>query len=276
MNIKFETFKNIYEFQNALETREVNPLFKGSQSSHYDRPYFTNVKNFEEADNYLKNGWNTQVENMTAELRKFSQKIEVTRTKQFKNVAGFAPCVPNAIRGVPKSMIASKTIRVPENRRTLHLVLNNCGVSKVTTEELMKCGMTVLKLANLLDKSRIRTQIDVVPKLSKVDDEFIGCAVTIKEYKQPFNLSKMAYPLAHVAMFRCHGFNYLEVQDGKLNSDWTEQGTSLSRCTSSEKNAVLKKLGFTKENGIFYIDINDCKNADYDPEKLAKAMEINL
>lgn len=278
-DFKYEHFNTIYDFNNALKTRAVNDAFyNADHSQNRDDSGWRGTVTWDEAQKFLEKGWNIKVEQMKSELEKFSRKVDVQRRKQIKNVAGYAPCVPNAIRGVPKSMLSSKPVQRKENRRTLHIVMNNTAIQKVSADELMKSGMTMLKLALLLEKSGVKTRIDVVPKMSFRDEEkntCYGCSVTIKDYRQPFNLSKMSYPLAHVSFFRRHGFRYLETMDGDM-SEWVDKyGSSISRWDKSEQKEYLDYAGFLKD-GVVYIDFKDCQNADYNPETLAEMKKIKI
>ena len=158
---KFEQFNSIYDFENALK-RPVNEFFQGNQNSY----------------------------NKDKELKKYETFLQVKKNKIIKNIAGYAPCVPNAIRGVPKSMYAIKKVDSKKKNKTVHLVINNTNTHQVSNEDLLKTGMVFLKLAILLEKNDIRTRIDIVPKMSKKDDSIYGCSVKIKDYNQSFNLSK--------------------------------------------------------------------------------------
>lgn len=205
-DFRYEHFNTIYEFENALRTRAVNNAFAGKDESHKkDHSDWRGTATYDEAQGLLEKGWNVKVEQMKSELEKFSRNVDVQRRKQIKSVAGYAPCVPNAIRGVPKSMLSSKPVQKKENRRTVRIVMNNTATSDVSADELMKSGMAMLKLALLLEKSGVKTRIDIVPKMSfRSDTKSVcyGCSVTVKDYRQQFNLSKISYPLAHVSFFQ--------------------------------------------------------------------------
>lgn len=278
-DFKYEHFNTIYDFNNAIKTRAVNSDFAGKESSRLkDDSGWFGTGTWDEAQELLEKGWNVKVEQMKSELEKFSRDVDVQRRKQIKSVAGYAPCVPNAIRGVPKSMLSSKPVQRKESRRTLRIVMNNTAIGNVGADELMKSGMTMLKLALLLEKSGVKTRIDVVPKMSFSRDEknvCYGCSVTIKDYRQPFNLSKMSYPLAHASFFRRHGFRYLETMDGDMRKWVKSYGVSLSCHDKSEQKEYLDYVGFLKD-GVVYIDFKDCQNADYNPETLAEMKEIKI
>lgn len=279
-DFKIERFKSVYEFEEALNKRPLNEAFKGELSSHgKGDPDWYQTKDYEEAEKFLKEGWNAKIEELKTTIEKYSRLIVAQHKKQVKDVRGFVPCVPRALKGHPKAMISYTIQERTEKRNTIHVVFNNCGTSDVSGDTLLKCGLTVLKMALILDKSNIRTKIDVVPEMSYVNiggNSCYGCTVTIKDYRQPFNFSKMAYPIANPSFFRRHGFAYLECMDGDM-SDWSfGYGTSLAQCPSEDKKEYLEWAGLTEKNGIVYVDIDDCRTAEFDPEVLMKNKGISI
>ena len=271
--VKYEEFSDIYAFEKALNVREVNTLFKNNQSSITGSMDFTGTKDWNEAQSLLNNGWAPKVEKIKNELKKFSIQVERDRNKIIKSIAGFAPCVPNAIRGVPKSMLAVKT--VPKKQRVVKLVINNTIKWSIGSEQLMKSGVLFLKLALLLEKCGIKTEILIVPKLSECQGRVYGCSVKIKDYRQSFNILKMAYPIAHTSLFRRHGFRWWEVIDSELPSEATEYGCSLVYLKDYEKKEVLHKLNFDAKDTI-YLDFNDAESADFNVENLIKNKGIKI
>ncbi len=276
-DFKYEHFNSIYDFEKAVNGRSVNEYFTNYEKSHQKDTSWTKTESYDEAQNLLMNGWSTEIENIDRELRKFTSTIQVKRNKQIKSVAGHAPCVPNAIRGVPKSMIATKVVKKNEKKRAVHIILNNTASGGTQSDELMQSGMTVLKLAYVLDRMGVRTKIDVIPKMSIKDKSCYGCTVSIKDYRQPFNLSKIAYPLAHVSFFRRHGFRYFETMEGFSNSDMAATYGSSMMNWKGEKIAdeYFKFAGFMKDD-VVYIDLTDVRNADFDYVKLAENKGIAL
>lgn len=273
MDFRYEHFKSIYEFDKALKTRKHNG-FMGNQSHCCSTSDWYGTESFDEAQELLEKGWNSEVQNIQDELKDFSKTVLRNQKRVIKSVQGFLPCVPNAIKGVPKSMYSQKELPV-KKQKTVRLIVNNTSVSRTLGQELMKCGLTVLKLAVMLDKKAIRTRIDVIPKASYEGNSCYGCSVTIKDYRQPMNISKMAYPLAHVSMFRRHGFAWLETlaEEGFNRSFSSGYGTSLVMCSEKQKQDFIKYAKWNEE-GSFYIDLAEVKKADFDPVKLAENLGL--
>ena len=275
-DFKYEHFNSIYDFEKALQ-KPVNEFFIGREESHQKDFDFTKTESYEEADGFLKNGWNAEIENIEHELKKFSNTITVKRSRQIKSVAGYAPCVPNAIRGVPKSMIATELVNRIEKRRFVHIIFNNTATGFTESDVLMKSGLTVLKLALVLDRMNVRTKIDISPKMSIKGNSCYGCTVSIKDYRQPFNISKIAYPLAHVSFFRRHGFRYFETLEGFSNSEMARAYGSSVVMHKDEQivKDYFKFAGFVKDDTV-YIDFEDVCHAYFDYKKLAELKGISL
>lgn len=275
-DFKYEHFNSIYDFERVLNNRPINKLHSSKQCSQKTDYSFSQTNSYDEADGLLKNGWNTQIESIEKELKKFSNTIIVNHNSQIKSVAGYAPCVANAIRGVPKSMISTQKIVKSEKRKSIHIVINNNACYRTQSSNLLKAGMTVLKLSMILDRMGIRTKIDMIPIMSYYGDSCYGCTVSIKDYRQPFNISKIAYPLAHVAFFRRHGFKYYETMEGFTNEVMARNyGYALSDSNSSIRDEYFKFAGFMKDD-VVYIDFTDVMSADFDYVKLAENKGISL
>ena len=270
----YENFKSIYAFEEAINKRPVNEIFNNyNTSSILGTESFTETKSFEEAENLLRKGWNKEVKKMEAELKNFSGSVKSGYNKQIKNIAGYAPCVPNAIKGVPKSMYATKTAK--KDFKAIHIIINNTAAGCCSSKDLMESGMLFLKLATLLEKNKIRTKIDIIPKMSKTGDNIYGCTINLKDYRQPFNISKIAYPLAHTSMFRRHGFKWWETLPINMPSEATNYGYSMIYISKYKKKEYFQYAGFLDDN-VIYLDFEDAQKAGFNIENLIKNKGINL
>ena len=273
-DFRYEHFDSVYDFERAINTRRTNPVFEDKESAFRKEEDFFGTEDYDEANRLLTKGWNTEIGKMKKELKSFSRTVKAVRVRHVKSVAGHAPCVPNAIRGVPKSMIAAKRDPAKKKERTAHLIFINDANYLTSSENLMKSGMTVLKLAAMLDKTGMRTRIDIAPIMAVCDKSCYGCTVKVKDYRQTFNLSKVAYPIGHVSFFRRHGFRYLETMPGEINKNMRSGHGSSRRKTCNIMQAYLRDA--VKSEGAFVIDFGDCMNADFDCVKLATNIGLEL
>lgn len=272
----FEQFDSIYAFQNALK-RPVNDVFNGKRCASFDDDKsFTYSKSYEEADDLLLKGYKEVVEEVKTVLSGFQKEITVIKNKVKKDVRGFAPVVPAAIKGVPKSMYNNEKVIKHKKQQCVRIVYNLGCRGKTKATEIKDCGLAILKLCMLLDMNGIRTKLDVIPKMAIEGKYLVGCLVTIKEYKQPLNTLKVCYPIVHPSFFRRHGFRWTETVPN-LKGDWYPgYGSSLMYQSDSVKQEVLEKLKITDLNSV-YIDHGDIVANDYDVNKiLENILKINL
>lgn len=272
-----EHFKTVYDFERTLNKRTISGEFDISDgSSRTSDTKWYQTESYEEADNFLINGWNAKIDELKGSLEKYSRKIAVQNRITENNVVGFMPNVPRAIRGYPGSMISNREIKRTEKRNTIHIIYSmtaNCGTHG---EGLLKAGIVVLKIAMVLDRSNIRTKIDLVPFLASEDGEYVTCIVGIKDYRQSFNYSKMAYPIVNPSFFRRHGFRYLETLSGITAENWCcGYGRSIADSTESNAMEFKKKAGFYDE-GVIFITYNDCQESEFDPIEIMAKKGINL
>lgn len=272
-----EHFKTVYDFERTLNKRTIRTefeIFGGSSDTSESEWYQT--ESYEEAENFLINGWNAKIDELKGSLEKFSRKVAVQNRITENNVVGFMPNVPRAIRGYPDSMFFHKEIKRTEKRNTMHIIYSMTANCETDGKDLLKAGIAVLKIAMILDRSNIRTKIDLVPFLANKRDEYVACTVGIKGYRQSFNYSKMAYPIANPSFFRRHGFRYLETLSGITAENWCfGYGRDIGGSTESKAMEFKKKAGFYDE-GVIFITYNDCLESEFDPMKIMAEKGINL
>jgi hypothetical protein len=271
---RIEHFKSIYEFESALASRPVNKDFNIKYGSAKNDTEWTQTESYEEADSLLLNGWNKKIDELKGSLEKFSRKKGVQQRLTENNVVGFMPNVPRAIKGYPDSMLCHREINKTENKNTVHIIYSMGANGGTSGEQLLKAGLAVLKIAMILDKSNIRTKIDLVPFESYCGGDYIACTVGIKDYRQSFNFSKMAYPIANPSFFRRHGFRYLETLSGDLGK-WSSGGYGGNTYGRDDTAEYMKQAGFAGD-GIIYITDKDCKMANYDPMVLMNNKGIKI
>ena len=273
-DLQFERFRDIYEFDRVINSRENNKVMQCEHSSQKTGSW-SGTNTYEEAENLLSKGWGVKVDSMKSELKKYSNKVERIKVRSKPYFAGYAPIVPAAIKGVPIAMWCMEKKKVDEKKNCLHIYFNNTGNCAQSSEELMESGMAVLKLCILLEKLGIKVKIDILPFVAQKRDSVYGCGFSIKDYRQPFNLQKMAYPIAHTSIFRRQGFKWLETMKNCTERGFNSgYGQPLEEGSELEK-AFKEKFGLN-EKGSVYITYGECKRNGFDPEKIAKAKVLKI
>ena len=121
---------------------------------------------------------------------------------------GYAPNVPNAIRGIPEAMI--NTNLITQKRKTISIVYSVDGNCNETVEFFIKTGVVLLAAINIIEKTGIQVELSVGFMAAETNDEIALPIVKIKNCGQRFDLLKTCFPLAHPSMLRRIGFKWLE------------------------------------------------------------------
>lgn len=208
-----EKYSTIEQLMAVLKSREGknNVGMRGADSSTSGTKKFTGTASYEEALSLLKNGWTEPLEEIKAEFNKASRVNENTtasRTRVSSGVVGYAPIVPNAILGLPNSMVRSD--KVPQKVKAVTVVYNIQVDCNWSTQSLQKCGVAVLKLINRLELNGYRVKLSLETFAAEKNDDQNRVIVDLKDWRQPLDLKKICFPVANPSMMRRIGFRWLE------------------------------------------------------------------
>lgn len=137
------------------------------------------------------------------------QKVKVTasgkRFKSFNDVVGFAPIVPNAIMGLPNSMVNSSMRQI--KTKVLDVYYDMTVSAGVDSSDLIKAGQKMLGVILEMEAQGYRFNLYVCQTYA----DSKGCdmlCVRVKSANQPFDLKRMSFPVSHTAFFRGIGFDW--------------------------------------------------------------------
>lgn len=273
----FERFDSLDSFSRSFD-RPENQVFKNDQPhSKYtgkEREKFTGTSTFEQAVSLFNNGWTEKADEIRRDFIKFERaeekNIKYEKKRPATSVVGFAPHVPNAILGLPNSMIYTE--RQPIKAKIVRIIYNmtmNCDTDK---EDIMRAGLTVLKIANSLERKGLRVRIDVNPMFSQAGGETACVMVCVKDWRQPLDIKKVAFPVAHPSMFRRFGFRWLE-NTPNLTSHGFLGGYGRSIENADNAKDILKECKVFEDNDYF-VNVKLAKENGYDVAKTAEAIGI--
>lgn len=272
-----EEFNNLDEFMAAID-RPTNTVFSGRSLESKQNDYsFTRTRSYDEALELLRNGWTEKLDEVRKEMASFERLLEQDVSYEKKRPStspiGFAPHVPNAIMGLPNSMIRTET--TPMKTKIVRIVYKMSMNAGVSAKEIMDSGLLVLKLAHALEKKGLRVRIDVSPKFSDASDERVCALVCIKDWRQPLDLKKVAFPIAHPSMFRRFGFKWMETAPDIKDSSF-EWGYGSSKISESDCKNMLSECGAFNIGKDYFVDGFIAEECDYDLKKLSKRLGCNL
>lgn len=159
----------------------------------------------EEAYNMLRTGYQPVVDRLKS-TAKFSARGVGKRT-YFKNEpVGFVPIVPNAILGLPDSMINSHI--KPIKTKVLDVFYDMTASSCTSSEDIIKAGEKMLGTIVELEAQGYRFNLYAVQTYYGDRTGADILCVRIKSASQPLDIKRMSFPATHSAFFRGIGFDW--------------------------------------------------------------------
>lgn len=213
----FKMFNSIAEMLQYQEGKETTPLFKeeASQKKSKERDSFTGTRSFKEADDLLRWGdkeLSAKVESKGVKDVRVVLKEQKPKRSVYSCVVGAMPNVPSYICGSPNSMIAVRKEQV--KHKVLNVVYNlvaSCGVS---TDDIVVASARLIAALMMIESKGVRVNVWQAFGVSKEYDKDCDAAAwacKIKDARQPFDVMKMCYPMAHPSMIRRHMFRMMEI-----------------------------------------------------------------
>ena len=198
--------------------------------------------------------------------------IEGVKVRNFANVQGFAPIVPNALMGLPNSMMDQR--RVTVKAKVINLFVNISTLGGSSAYDLTIAGTKLMQYVIGLEQSGYRVGLTAFwGTYNDGDVAIIG--VKVKDPSQPLDITRCAYPFVNPSFHRGICYGWYQRTEG-FNHDWGYG--HVPRHGSSYHRDIQKSLG--AENGIviyFQDIINDGEQAIEEaiqmecPEALRKA-----
>jgi hypothetical protein len=265
MRVVKEYFKTLESMVNIMDQRTPNkPFLKKetllSMREDDDPRPWAGTGRYSDAVQLIKSGYSDPLKRMKTAVLKHASKQTAEKRIRYDDVVGFMPNVPNALRGVPLSMINQK--RTPKKINTIHLIYSFCVSASVKPEQMIRGGINFISLVNMLEKQGYRVKIDITfITLCQNNKEVAGFLVNAKEYNQSLNLLKLSFPLVHPSMLRRIAFKWLETTpDLKQDAFIFGYGVPITAYYSGRKQQeldFLKKHGFLTGNNTYYCTAYD-------------------
>lgn len=217
VTLHMEQFSHPCEVAEVNRTRTITDRrFDDKSRDHSMSKSWEGVDSFEEAMEYLENGYQPNVEKLEvgdAELQGIEKRIK------FQNdVAGFAPIVPLAIMGVPNCMINCHM--KPIKAKVLDVYYDMTASCGTDPDDLLKAGQKMLSAILQLEMQGYKFNLYTTQNYYD-DGEADMIVVKVKGSNEPLNIKRMSFALCHPAFFRVVGFDwYSRVPGGKYRSGY--------------------------------------------------------
>lgn len=255
-NFKYivESFDNVIDALNTSDNRKQN---FGRHRDEYDRG-FAGVDNYEQVRDMMLNGWDKPIKNVQDKIKRIdkTKQADVKRTVTRPDVAGFVPIVPNALMGLPKSMLNSHI--VAKKSKVLNVLLDVTYPARMTKDEIIDYYSEVFAYLMSLEKQGFRVRITVFMLFGEIGAPKVHVfKLLLKRENQPIDIKRLMFPMIHNGMLRAFGFDwYQRLPDaheisgyGKALHFWN---------SSSDVDEVKNTLGIDNRS-TFYI----YHNSDY-------------
>lgn len=271
----FEQFDNLTLFARSLERKE-NAVFKGETLASKTKRSggWAGTETFEEAMDLFNNGWTEKVEEIRKGLVQFEKaqerNVSYQKNRPATSVVGFAPHVPNAILGLPNSMIMTE--RTPMKAKAVRIIYNmsmNCGTD---AKDILNAGLVVLKIAYSMELKGYRVRIDALPFSAHKSREDAACIVCVKDWRQHIDIKKVAFPIANPAMFRRLGFRWLETTPNLTDTGY-QGGYGRSFEDDEAEKDMLRRAGVLSDTD-YYMNVPMAEKQNFDVDKVAEAIGI--
>lgn len=259
MNVINENFNSIREMLSTMQDRKNNTIMREKESSRTGDKSFTGTESWDDAMKLFQNGYHDPLNDLRREMAKTKITSPAQRRTVSTGVVGYAPHVPNAILGLPNSMIHTKS--VPQKTKTvaiIYSIVENCFVN---ASEFIKCGTAILNAVNMLELAGVRVNLRIAFYCAKSGNDFALGTVKLKDYREHLDILKLCFPLVNPSMFRRFGFKWLETVEGLTDRNWAfSYGQSIQELPADAKNRL-------NENERF-VSMQTVRDANYDAQTL--------
>ena len=245
---KFDSMTHLIETSNGRS-------FKFSGSHEETRTNidgdFAGIDTWEGACKLVTN-YNKNLDKVKNEVKKIDDKktIQHKRTRAINDVAGYIPIIPNALMGLPKSMINSKM--VTKKSKIINVVVDVTYQWSLSSEKVAEYYSKVLAYLISLEKQGFRVRISNYMMFGNSGSEQVHVAtVLVKRENQPIDIKRLLFPITHTGTLRLFGFDWYErLPNAKYIGGY---GRALHHWRDSDKEEILTAVG-ELNNKAYYLN----------------------
>lgn len=256
-NITLESFDSVREFTKVSVTRKPNTAFSGL-SLNSETPFhkaWYGTTSFDAANKIMSKGYKDGCKDLLSCKDGIKIMNEDIKIHTIKNYAGFAPCVPAALMGIPKSMYQKKRNIV--KNPVINLYFDSGVSADVGTDKMILGGKNLYSLCKYLDSRNIRVNLFIFIGVWIKANKHAFLSIKVKNSDMPINPQLISYPVIHPSFFRRHVFKWIETSKGTDYNELTRSYGVNSRYRDDNIRKTLLDAKILDENS-YYIDVEDC------------------
>lgn len=209
-----ERYQNYQEFLNKILERQPTAHKTIQKVLDEHNASWVGVSKVDDAINMLLNGWEKPLEDLKVSIDENLAKLEKENKRTYYNdVSGFVPIVPNALKGLPNSMINMRNEKRKGKILKFEIVIDRAS-SADTDTIIKKMSKQLAQIAYLERTGKYRCRVEVVfaPFSDYLDTYKIACvcSVLVKSENQMLDVKRLCYPIIHPSMLRLMMFSWYE------------------------------------------------------------------
>lgn len=209
-----EIFDNPVDYIETINKREFskaaneNAIFASSRGS----AKFTATENYEEANNLLYSGVDTNIKQLEKEISLNLNGYDQTKKNNRKfDYVGGGYSLGRYLANSPACMIRQTKVKREKPTTT---IIYNCGLDHtVKAKEAIKVNSVLLSAIKIIEQKGIKVNLFVV-NVSRFYKQNVAVLVKVKDAKTQINLQTMSYVLVHPSYERRHFFRWIETKEG--------------------------------------------------------------
>lgn len=239
-HLNVEIYNNAQEIASDLLIRKrTSNKFK---SDEYSNKRFVGASR-EETYSMLKTGYQPVVDALKTKIK---MNTNAKRFRTYNDVAGFQPIIPNAIMGLPNSMINSRM--TPIKTKVIDVYYDMTCSAMTESDDLIKAGQKMFGVIMELEAQGYRFNLFCTQSYYSASEGCDMLCLKVKSANQPMDLKRMSFPIAHTAFFRGLGFEWYSKFPQGTYRDSYGQAIAYSKTQSEIQNEYRKFFG----NNVFF------------------------
>ena len=235
-----------YEMQDFINVLNRNPIPGRESASITGDRSFTGTNSYEEALRFMRFG-DDESYKLLKQVRKENHIDEMEnsirkRKRLINDVAGFQPIVPNAILGLPKSMLNSNYDI--SKKKIVRIFFDATIRWSVSSREMALAGAKIMSYIDTLEYNDYRVELyigntDHLDEGTEIPNQ--GWCVPIKSSDQSLNIRKLAFYFINPSFLRRIGFRISEAEENMVDTTHWDYGSTSN--TEDRARMVFSALG---------------------------------
>lgn len=201
-------YDSLGAFGAACAVSAPGVVFQGQRlSSLRNDSGFTGTENFETANNLLLFGDSDNAAKLSAAVARFDKTNYDYSRRRVMSVAGFSPCVPAYLAGLPLTMHA--TNKTLHKKPVINLVYSCSIGSNVAAADIISAGAAFLSAIKAIEGSGVRVGLSVAMG-ARAGRQTLTVCTRAKNPDQFLDINKLAYCIINPSFLRRHLFRIIE------------------------------------------------------------------